>query len=114
MSQSLREKVCDLVDQSQFDALADLVLEKRSTLRYLYRLLYATEEITRRRTIEAMGIVAKKMAQSDPESVRVIIRTLLWTINDESGGIGWSAPEAIAEIVYHLPETFGEFASIVL
>ncbi len=33
------------------------------------------------------------------ESARVIMRRLMWSLNDESGGIGWGAPEAMAEIM---------------
>lgn len=41
------------------------------------------------RAIEGMGAVAHRMAGEDPEAVRNILRNLLWTINEESGGIGW-------------------------
>jgi hypothetical protein len=33
------------------------------------------------------------------EEARLIMRRLLWSLNDESGGIGWGAPEAMAEIM---------------
>ena len=29
------------------------------------------------------------------------MRRFLWSLNDESGGIGWGAPEAMAEIMFH-------------
>jgi HEAT repeat protein len=29
----------------------------------------------------------------------VTVRRLIWSLNDESGGIGWGAPEALAEIM---------------
>lgn len=109
-----KEAVAALLKERKFDDLAGLVLRKRGSLRYLNRLLYAPEELTRRQAIEGMGIVADRLAGEDPEAVRVILRTLLWTINDESGGIGWSAPECMGEIIYRRPEMFKEFASIVL
>ncbi|MBF7083951.1 HEAT repeat domain-containing protein [Desulfallas sp. Bu1-1] len=114
MSQSLKERVAALIRERKFDELAELIARERKIMRYLYRLLYSTEGIMRWRAIEGMGVVARRLAQEDPDAVRNIIRSLFWSINDESGGIGWSAPESIGEIIYHLPAMFGEFASIIL
>lgn len=114
MSLSLKERVTVFARERKYDELAELIARERKMMRYLYRLLYSTEELMRWRAIEGMGVVARRLAQEDPDAVRNIIRSLLWSINDESGGIGWSAPESIGEIIYHLPEMFGEFASIIL
>nr|WP_315990079.1 DVU0298 family protein [Desulforamulus aquiferis] len=51
---------------------------------------------------------------NNPEAVRELIRRLLWSMNDESGSAGWSAPEAIGEIIYHHPKAFGEFVPVVV
>ena len=110
----LKEKVIFLLRERKLEELAGLVAGKRSNLRYLNRLLYDLDDLLRWRAVEGMGAVADRLAGEDPEAVRIILRTLLWTINEESGGIGWSAPECIGEIIYRRPEMFGEFASIVL
>jgi hypothetical protein len=47
------------------------------------------------------GRIVPAMADEDPESARIVMRRLLWSLNDESGGIGWGAPEAMAEIMCH-------------
>ena len=41
-----------------------------------------------------------------------VVRRLLWSMNDESGSVGWSAPEAVAEIVVHVPR-LDEYAEVV-
>ena len=46
-----------------------------------------------------MGVIVANLAEKDMESARVIMRRLMWMLNDESGGIGWGAPEAMAEIM---------------
>jgi len=46
-----------------------------------------------------MGTVVKRLAETDRESAREILRRLMWNLNDESGGIGWGAPEAMGEIL---------------
>lgn len=49
--------------------------------------------------MSALGAVTAALAETDPEAARTVIRRLMWSLNDESGGIGWGAPEALAEIM---------------
>ena len=46
-----------------------------------------------------MGAVVSRLAEQDMESARVVMRRLIWNLNDESGGIGWGSPEAMGEIM---------------
>lgn len=57
------------------------------------------EELIRWRAIAAMGRVTANLAAESMESARIIMRRLMWSLNDESGGIGWGAPEAMGEIM---------------
>ncbi len=54
------------------------------------------------------------LAESNPESARVIVRRLLWQLNDESGGIGWGSPEALAEIMARSARLAHEYATILI
>ena len=56
------------------------------------------EERVRWRAVTALGMATHALAQEKMEEARVIMRRLMWTLNDESGGIGWGAPEAMGEI----------------
>ena len=114
MARLSKEEVVALLEEKEYKQLADAIIQKRSNIRYLNRLLYDPDKLIRWRAIEAMGEIADRLAGEDPEAVRVMLRKLLWTINDESGGIGWSAPECIGEIIYRRPGLFGEFASIII
>jgi len=73
--------------------------EPRAVVNALISLFYSPEEIIRWRAITAAGAVVTILAEKDREGARVIVRRLLWSLNDESGGIGWGAPEALAEIM---------------
>jgi hypothetical protein len=42
------------------------------------------------------------------------MRRLLWSLNDESGGIGWGAPEAMAEIMIQNEVLFQEYVHMLL
>jgi len=56
------------------------------------------QEIVRWRAVTALGMVTDALAGESMEEARVVMRRLMWTLNDESGGIGWGAPEAMGEI----------------
>lgn len=63
------------------------------------------------RAIDAAGRIAK---DSDNEKVVSALRRLFWLMNDESGGVSWHAPEAIAEILCAVPDLMGEFGQLYL
>lgn len=57
--------------------------------------------------VEAMGRAAARLAPVDENAVREVIRRLIWSLNDDSGAIGWGAAEALGEI---LAEVGGDIA----
>ncbi len=61
-----------------------------------------------------MGMVVSNLADHDIESARVVMRRLMWNLNDESGGIGWGSPEAMGEIMARHSRLAQEFASILV
>ncbi|MFH0784773.1 MAG: HEAT repeat domain-containing protein [Pseudomonadota bacterium] len=67
----------------------------------LFTALCNTQELVRWHAICGFGWIIPAMADKDPESARDVMRRFLWSLNDESGGIGWGAPEAMAEIMFH-------------
>lgn len=66
------------------------------------------------RAIMAMGVVVAALAEKEMESARVVMRRLTWSLNDESGGIGWGAPEAMGEIMAQSAPMAREYACILL
>mgnify|MGYP000433429237 CR=1 FL=1 len=70
--------------------------------------------LLRWRAVSGMGVVVSRLADSEMESARVIMRRLMWTLNDESGGIGWGAPEAMGEITARHATLASEFACILV
>lgn len=45
------------------------------------------------------GFLVPLIRRRHTESARIIMRRFLWSLNDESGGIGWGAPEAMGDIM---------------
>ena len=72
------------------------------------------DAILRWRSVSALGVVVAHLADEDRESARVVMRRLMWSLNDESGGIGWGAPEAMGEITARHTGLANEFGHILL
>lgn len=63
----------------------------------LFPALCRTDDRIRWRAVSGMGASVARLADADMEAARVVMRRFLWSLNDESGGIGWGAPESLAE-----------------
>ncbi|WP_051276239.1 DVU0298 family protein [Desulfovirgula thermocuniculi] len=109
-----REVIKALLGERRYGEIAELVAQKRSHLRFLRRLLNEPGTLLCWRAVEAIGVACARLAETDPAAGRLVLRQLLWTINDESGGIGWAAPQAMGEIVYRRPDLYGDYASIII
>ncbi len=72
------------------------------------------EPTARWRAVEAVGVLVSELARLDYEAARDAIRRLMWSLNEESGSIGWGAPEAVAEVMARDPRLAEEFLRIYL
>lgn len=72
------------------------------------------DSLTRWRAVTGIGLVCRKLHRENPEAVRVVMRRLIWMLNDESGGIGWGASEAMAEIMVQIPEMADTYHRILV
>jgi hypothetical protein len=61
-----------------------------------------------------MGKVVANLADEDMESARVVMRRLMWMLNDESGGIGWGAPEVMGETMASHEGLAKEYVSVLV
>lgn len=85
----------------------------RQSVNYLFSFFYDKEELIRWRAITAFGRVVAIFADENMESARVIMRRLIWNLNDESGGIGWGSPEAMGEVTALHPGLAKEFSRML-
>ncbi len=110
----LKNTLRGLLEDGRFEQIADLAAERRRVLPSLVAITFDTDPLIRWRAIEALGVAAQRVARDDPYFVREQLRRLYWLISEESGGICWHAPEAMAEIVRHEPELFADYLSIAV
>ena len=99
---------------ADFSAIVDYASGHKRALSFLTALTYDQDHTLSWRAVEVLGLAASRIAEDDPEYVRVHLRRLVWLLNDESGGIGWRAPEAIGEIIRHHPDLFKNFIPILV
>ncbi len=89
-------------------------LPGRQVVNPLISFLYHTDEIVRWHAVSAMGVVTAGLADKNMESARVIMRRLIWNLNDESGGIGWGSPESMGDIMARSDLVAQEFSKILI
>ena len=115
MDSSIKQMVEDVLLRRDFVELIRLCQTDRRFWGALRLYLYETDEDLRWPAIEAVAqLMQKWWHEGNREKVREYIRGLLWQLNEESGGIGWSAPEVIAETVASIPELLEPYGSIML
>ena len=110
----MKSEIIKLLADKKYDDLMKLPLTNSRLLSMLISLTYDRKSIISYRAIEAFGIVSKEIAKTKPELVRNAVGRLLWMIRDESGGIGWSSPEMLGEIVRNNPELFSDVAPVIM
>ena len=112
----LRHRVREFLGSGDFEqVLIELrKIPSRKAINPLISVFCDTDPELRLKAISAFGQVVADLANEDMEAARVVMRRLMWTLNDESGGIGWGAPEAMAETMACHPRLAEEYASILL
>ncbi len=111
----IKKELFDILRHTDLDVLSGALQSYRPTdlITPLFSALYNIDEIIRWHSVSAFGIVVDRMARKEMESGRIIMRRFLWSLNDESGGIGWGAPEAMAEIMAKNDELFKEYGHML-
>jgi hypothetical protein len=114
-SRPLIVRIRNLLNSPDFeDGLRKFDIRPETAISPLLSFLYETNELLRGRATRAIGHIVSIMAENSPESARVIMRRLTWSLNDESGGIGWGAPEAMGEIMAQNEMLAGEYHRILI
>ena len=50
-----------------------------------------------------LGLAVSFMVKKDMEAARIFMRRLMWSMNEESGNLGWGIPEAMGCILAESP-----------
>jgi hypothetical protein len=115
-SRKLKRKIFHLLEQKDFTNALEQIgsYPLKSLIGPLFSFFYNKDDQVRWRAITAMGTIVSKLADSDIESGRVVMRRLMWNLNDESGGIGWGSPEAMGEIMARNSRLAEEYRNVFI
>jgi HEAT repeat protein len=113
---SLKKKLFELLNQGDLEkALVEISsLPPRQVINPLLSFIQGGNEKVKWGAVKAAGLVVSQLADSDLEAARVIMRRLMWNLNDESGGMGWGSPEVMGEILAAHSGLAQEYAHILL
>lgn len=115
MKEIIKTQVRELLKEREYDHLVDLCVVDRHAWQEVRFRLYEIDERIRWSAIEAAAKLMKRWWQlKQQEKVRDFIRNLFWSMSDESGGIGWSSPQTIAEIIVNIPEILDPYGSMMI
>lgn len=103
-----------LLKENRLDELVLLAVKNKRVISTLISLTYDKQNVIAWRAIEVIGSATGNIARTSPDFVRSLIGRLLWMIRDESGGIGWSSPEILSEIVRNSPDLFPDIIPVIV
>jgi len=110
----LKKNILSLLETRDLQEISRLKASPFKIINNLVSLSYDKKNNISWRAIEAVGIFTGEMGKEDAEFVRNIVGRLLWMIRDESGGIGWSVPEMLGEIVKNNPVLCADIAPVII
>ena len=112
----LKKKILQILTQNNFekDIMEISGFTARAVVNPLFSFFYNRDELVKWRAVTAMGLVVSNLADHDIESARVVMRRLIWNLNDESGGIGWGSPEAMGDIMARHEGLAKEYYTILI
>ena len=115
-NRELKQKIADCLSQDDFvRALEELSpYGERRLINPLFSFLSSQDEHIKWRAVTGMGLVTTRLASDNMEGARIIMRRLMWNLNDESGGIGWGSPESMAEIMARQEQLAREYHAILI
>ncbi len=115
-NRELKREVLQLLEAEHFDKSLEKMrlAPARKIINAIFSFFYNANELTRWRAVTSAGVVVSSLAENEMESARIIMRRLIWNLNDESGGIGWGSPEAMGEIMAMSEPLAKEYSNMLL
>jgi HEAT-like repeat len=116
MNRKIKKQVLTVLAGSDLEKIRSELgkYDEHGLVNPLFSALLRPEELLRWHTVTLFGEVVSRLADKDMEASRIVMRRFLWSLNDESGGIGWGAPEAMAEAMVHHDRLCDEYLHMLI
>lgn len=114
--QAFKEQVLDFLNLDNFEESLKEIhnLPPIKVINVLLSILVTTDEGLKNRVVITFGEVVSRLAENDIESARIVMRRLMLSVTEESGGIGWNTPEAMGEIMAQSEQLANEYHKILI
>lgn len=109
----VKDKVRGLLESRDYEDVSEMAMQDRGVIKWLISLTYDKEDVISWRAIEAVGVISRNFAKEMMDVLRDTMRRLLWSMGEESGGIGWGAAEMLGEIISGNPDAFHDIVPIL-
>ncbi|WP_457572024.1 DVU0298 family protein [Desulfovulcanus sp.] len=115
-NRALKKEVFSILGQDNIGDHLSMLLNYplRRVVNPLFSALLSPDPKIKWHSVTAFGFVVDQIAKESIEEARIIMRRFMWMLNDESGGIGWGAPEAMGEVMAWNQKLAMEFHPILI
>ncbi len=98
-SRTIKNEVLTLLKGQDLDAVIEALhrYAPKDVVNVLFSAICREDPHVRWFAVSCMGEAVARLAAQEMEEARIVMRRFLWSLNDESGGIGWGVPESMAE-----------------
>jgi len=115
MANPIKLQIRSHLAMRDYEAIVTYCMKERRAWKSLRSCLYELDDELKWPAIEAIGRLMKHWWENgDQKKVREYMRGLFWLLNDESGGIGWTSAQQIAEIICQIPELADPYGTMVI
>jgi hypothetical protein len=113
---AFNKKIFQLLRQKNFKnnlhSIHDFPAQK--TINTLFSFLSSTDKLIKENAIIAMAEIVSQKTETDIDAARDTMRRLTWSLNEESGWIGWGSAEALGEIMARNKQLAQEYHEILI
>lgn len=112
----LKKEILALLAEAELDHLLATLAgyPPNKLLNPLFSGICSARQKTKWNAVAALGVTVARLAEQNMEAARIVMRRFMWNLNDESGGIGWGNPEALAECLVHHEGLAQEYTHILV
>jgi len=112
----IKSAVLSILEHQDFKENLQKIYElpSQKTINALFSFLSSADKSRKDKAVIAMGAVVSRIAETDLESARTVMRRLIWSLNEESGWIGWGSAEAMGEIMARNDVLAREYHNILI
>lgn len=97
---ALRDQIRQAANSGDLKALEQILADEPRAVRHLVTLTHQSDDSLREIACKGVGLAAKH----HPELIESVIRRLIWSMNEESGANGLTAPQVLEAIARQQPE----------